>query len=238
MNADQRPRPQVAMHVNSHEDEKHLTDYLRVLYKRRWVAIPTFLVILVVGAINTYRTTPIYEAHAQILIEKDTPRVSGLNDMFSQQDGWYNDEFYQTQYRILQSRSLARKAVKTMQLGDHPAYKRMISTPPPMTLSGAAGAAYSAVKTAIVGEAPKTTQHEPAAHPSASGETAQEAALVDTFLGALTVVPVRNSRLVELRFTSSEPQLASDMANALAKTSIEQTLEFKFNSSKEATDWL
>ncbi len=40
MNADQRPRTQVSMPVNSHEDEKHLIDYLRVLYKRRWVAIP------------------------------------------------------------------------------------------------------------------------------------------------------------------------------------------------------
>ena len=226
------------MHVNTHEDEKHLTDYLRVLYKRRWVAIPTFLVILVVGVINTYRTTPIYEAHAQILIEKDTPRVAGLNDMFTQQDGWYNDEFYQTQYRILQSRSLARKAVKTMQLGDHPAYKRMISTPPPMTLAGAVGTAYSAARTAIVGEAPKAAAPDVSPVPAASGETPQEAALVDVFLGALTVVPVRNSRLVELRFTSSEPQLAADMANALAKTYIEQNLEFKFNSSKEATDWL
>ena len=238
MTADPRPRPQVSMHVNTHEDEKHLTDYLRVLYKRRWVAIPTFLVILVVGVINTYRTTPIYEAHAQILIEKDTPRVAGLNDMFTQQDGWYNDEFYQTQYRILQSRSLARKAVKTMQLSDHPAYKRMISTPPPMTLSGAVGAGYSAAKTAILGEAPKSAPPDVSPVPAASGETPQEAALVDAFLGALTVVPVRNSRLVELRFTSSEPQLAADMANALAKTYIEQNLEFKFNSSREATDWL
>src|SRR5262245_10935882 len=209
MTADQRPRPQVSMHVNSHEDEKHLIDYLRVLYKRRWVAIPTFLVILVVGIINTYRTTPIYEAHAQILIEKDTPRVAGLNDMFTQQDGWYNDEFYQTQYRILQSRSLARKAVQTMQLGEHPAYQRMISTPAPMTLSGVAHTAFSTVKTAIVGEVPKAVPQDPVPATTASGETAEEASLVDAFLGALTVVPVRNSRLAELRFTSSEPQLAA-----------------------------
>src|SRR5262245_19098758 len=238
MTADQRPRPQVSMHVNSHEDEKHLIDYLRVLYKRRWVAIPAFVVVLVVGIINTYRTTPVYEAHAQILIEKDTPRVGGLNDLFTQQDGWYNDEFYQTQYRILQSRSLARKAVTAMHLEAHPAYKRLISTPPPVTLTGAATAAYSAIKTAIVGQAPKTAPPDLMAQATAAGETTQEAALVDSFLGALTVVPVRNSRLVELRFTSSEPQLAADMANALARTYIEQNLEFKFHSSKDATDWL
>ncbi len=225
------------MHVNPQEDEKHLMDYVRVLYKRRWVAIPTFLVILVVGVINTYRTTPVYEAHAQILIEKDTPRVGGFNDLFAQQDGWYNDEFYQTQYRILQSRSLARKAVVAMKLEQNLAYKRMIETPAPMTLTGAAFGVYSAAKTAIVGEAPRAAR--PAAQePRVSGETAREAALVDSFLGSLTVVPIRNSRLVELRFTSTEPQLAADMANALARTYIEQNLEFKFHSSKDATDWL
>jgi succinoglycan biosynthesis transport protein ExoP len=114
----------------------------------------------------------------------------------------------------------------------------MISTPPPVALTGAATAAYSAVKIAIVGETPKAAPRDPMTQASAAGETMQEAALVDSFLGALTVVPVRNSRLVELRFTSSEPQLAADMANALAKTYIEQNLEFKFHSSKEATDWL
>ncbi len=40
------------------------------------------------------------------MIEKDTPTVATLDQMFQSQDGWYNDDFYQTQYRILQSRSL------------------------------------------------------------------------------------------------------------------------------------
>ena len=31
-------------------------DYVRVVYKRRWVAIPAFLVVFTVGAINSYRT--------------------------------------------------------------------------------------------------------------------------------------------------------------------------------------
>ena len=40
MNADQRPASQVSMPVHQHDDEQHLIDYLRVVYKRRWVAIP------------------------------------------------------------------------------------------------------------------------------------------------------------------------------------------------------
>ena len=61
---------------------------------------------------------------------------------------------------------------------------------------------------------------------------------VNLMLGSLTVAPVRNSRLVELRFTSTDPQLAADMANGLAKAYIQQSMEFRFSASKDATDWL
>src|SRR5687768_14380135 len=116
------------------EDERHLSDYLRVIYKRRWVAIPAFVIVFVIGAINSFRQTPIYEARTQILIEKDTPKVGNLNTMFQEHDGWYNDDFYQTQYRILQSRSLARKTVEVANLASHPAVARA-SEPPSMSFS-------------------------------------------------------------------------------------------------------
>ena len=106
MSNDNRPKVNVAQLVHQHEDERHLMDYVRVVYKRRWVAIPVFLAVFAIGAINSYRTTPLYRASTQILIEKDTPKVGDLSTIFQQNDGWYNDDFYQTQYRILQSRSL------------------------------------------------------------------------------------------------------------------------------------
>ena len=40
--------------------------------------------------------------------------------MFQESDGWYNDDFYQTQYRILQSRSLARRTAELMNLPKRP----------------------------------------------------------------------------------------------------------------------
>lgn len=233
MNSESPTRGPVSVRINPHDDEKHLTDYLRVIYKRRWVAIPTFLIVLVVGVINTYRETPLYEARAQILIEKDANRIGGLNDLFATQDGWYNDEFYQTQYRILQSRSLARRAVVAMNLAEHPAYKRQAGARPRFSLMGTAIRGAVAVKHAIFGK-PEPQPREA----RGAEESDVEAALVDTFLGALTVQPVRNSRLVDLRFVSTEPELAADMANALAAAYIQQNTEFRFNTSKEAAEWL
>jgi polysaccharide biosynthesis transport protein len=225
------PTPYRLHHV---EDERHLSDYLRVIYKRRWVAIPAFVIVFVIGAINSFRQTPIYEARTQILIEKDTPKVGNLNTMFQENDGWYNDDFYQTQYRILQSRSLARETVEVANLPNHPAVARA-TEPPSMSFSvtGLVSSAFRAVKRGMSGDPPP-----PPPAPVVSEPADKLSPYVGLVLGSLTVAPVRNSRLVELRFSSTDPQLAADLANAHAKAYIKQNLETRFSASKDATDWL
>jgi succinoglycan biosynthesis transport protein ExoP len=228
-----KPRPNVAQLMQQHDEERHLMDYVRVVYKRRWIAIPAFLLVFVVGAVNSYRSTPIYQSSAQLLIEKDAPKVGNLSTMFQQQDGWYNDDFYQTQYRILQSRTLARRAAESMRLAEHPSIERaMQPVRSPLTLRSVVSGAIGWVKRMAVGATP------PPARPADDepGETA--APYAGLLLGSLSVSPIRNSRLVDIRMTSSDPQLAADMANGLAQAYIEQNLEYRFSASKEATGWL
>lgn len=233
MSNDNRPKVNVSQLVHQHEDERHLMDYVRVIYKRRWLAIPVFLTILVIGAINSYRTTPIYRASTQILIEKDSPKVGDLSTIFKQNDGWYNDDFYQTQYRILQSRSLGRKTAEAMHLDKHPALARgPEDVRSPWTVRGAVAGAIGFVKN-LGGSAPP----EPVTK-TAAKDLDPYGRYADIVLGALDVVPVRNSRLVDISMTSTNPQLASDLANAHARAYIEQNLEFRFSASKDATDWL
>ena len=61
---------------------------------------------------------------------------------------------------------------------------------------------------------------------------------ITEFLGGLGVVPVRNTRLVEIRYTSTDPKFAAEAANAVAVAYIQQNMEFKLNTSKEAGDFL
>jgi polysaccharide biosynthesis transport protein len=233
MSNDNRSKVNVAQLVHQHEDERHLMDYVRVIYKRRWVAIPVFLTVLSIGVINSYRTTPLYQASTQILIEKDTPKVGDLSTIFKQNDGWTNDDFYQTQYRILQSRSLGRKTAEMMRLDKHPALATgSDKVRAPWTIRGAIAGAIVFVKS-LGGSAPE----QPATR-NAAKDADPYAQYAGVVLGALDVTPVRNSRLVDISMTSTNPQLASDLANAHARAYIEQNLEFRFSASKEATDWL
>ena len=94
-------RPSVSNRTESVADEKHIWDYVRVVYKRRWIAIPALLLVFGTMTFNSIRETPIYRSQAQLLIEKDAPTVARLEQMFQSQDGWTGDSFYQTQFRIL-----------------------------------------------------------------------------------------------------------------------------------------
>ncbi len=219
--------------LQQHDDEHHLMDYVRVVYKRRWIAIPALVVVFLTGAVNSFRTTPLYEARTQLLIEKDTPKVASLNTMFQEQDGWYNDDFYQTQYKILQSRTLARRTVVLMNLTKHPSLQQALAPKSaPITVTGLMNGAVGLARRAVMGAPAKPATK--AQHPEGSDPVAPYVGFV---LGSLNVVPVRNSRIVELRVTSSEPQLASDMANGIAQAYIQQNLEARFSASKDATDW-
>src|SRR4051812_48035574 len=53
------------------DTDVHLLDYVKVLYKRRWTALTAFLIVVVTVAVYTFTATPIYQAHVQILIEKE-----------------------------------------------------------------------------------------------------------------------------------------------------------------------
>jgi succinoglycan biosynthesis transport protein ExoP len=161
----------------------------------------------------------------QLRIESDNPNVVSFKEVI-QQDKATND-YYQTQYRILQSRSLARRTLDAMNAWD---VFDPLKAPKKMTVRKAVAGAV----TSVVGLVVPSKDIDP----KAEGETATQSRILNAFLENLTVTPVRNSRLVEIEFASPHPNVASDVANGLAKAYIEQNLEFKFTASKDASDWL
>jgi hypothetical protein len=97
-----------------------LFDYLRAVYKRRWTAVTAFVLVVLAVAVNTFTSTPIYEATVQLLIEADNPTVVSFQDVRQQELQTF--EFYQTQYRLLRSRDLAARVLTAEKLWDHPEF--------------------------------------------------------------------------------------------------------------------
>jgi succinoglycan biosynthesis transport protein ExoP len=207
--------------------EVHLLDYIKVLFKRRWTALTVFVIVVLGVSIYTFTATPIYEGRTQILIEKEAANVVSFKEAFEQNQ--IADDYYQTQYRILQSRGLARRTLDATKLWNDPLF-----SPPPDTswsVNRAAAASVAAVSGWF-------SSAKSAAEPPLPNETRKQSAAIDRFLRGLTIAPIRNSRLVDVKYASPDPAMSRDIANALAKAYIEQNLEFKFMASKVASDWL
>jgi len=211
---------------NYGRNEVHLVDYLKMLYKRRWSALTAFLIVVLSASVYTFTTIPVYDARVQILIEKEDANIVSFKEVFAQNQ--VTADYYQTQYRMLQSRALARRTLDRLHLWNHPQFN------PKPNDSLTIGKLLWMPETLVAGWLPRSEPSEP----RRADETKTQSSTIDRFLTGLTVSPIRDSRLVDLRYRSPEPELSANIANALARGYIEQNLEFKFSSSKEASDWL
>ena len=213
----------------------HLLDHVRVLHKRRWIAISVFLIVFVSAAINTFRTVPVYEATARIVIEHDEPAVASLEELFGTRDGFFRTDFYQTQYRILQSRRLARRTVGLLGLEGSPRFGAQAQETSSFTEAPWArvtGRVTAWISGVLAGPAEPP---DPVAPPD---DVMAEVEFIDGFRAGLIISPVEESRLVDVTYRSTDPKLAARVANGYAEAYIEEIVEQKFLVSSEAADWL
>jgi len=102
------------------EDAIDLRDYVRVLIKRRRLIWAIWGFIAAAGLIYCFTTTPIYQATAGIIIDKEENDPGSLQaDMFTDTTG---TEYYQTMYKILESRSVALSVIQRLGLDKNEAF--------------------------------------------------------------------------------------------------------------------
>jgi polysaccharide biosynthesis transport protein len=209
--------------------EHHVTDYLRIFYKRRWTAVAALLVVFLTSAINSLRTAPIYEASAPLLIEQQARKVTSL-DTALEQKGFQEFDFLPTELRILQSRALAKRTVQALGIP--------FTVPPPTPPRGGIGGMYDDFRSTIAQSVKSVVGAPPRVEPPPASETTVESSVIDGFLGGLIVTPVRNTRVVNVAYRSADPAFAARAVNTLAAEYIKQSIELRLASSQEANSWL
>ena len=202
----------------SPEDVPHLLDYWDLLLKRRWTVLVSLLVVFTTVAIGTLKQKPVYEARVLLEINPDEPQVLNFREVSQNTPTMDVDSYRETQYKVLQSRTLVEKVVNDLRLYQNPEFYR--------------GAGLFGLFESAPGKPPSTDPGPP--------DTSSEAYhnSVDRVRGLMDVSPVRHSNLVELTFDSYNPQTAERVANKLADDYIEQNLQVKWDETEKASDWL
>jgi uncharacterized protein involved in exopolysaccharide biosynthesis len=152
-----------------------------------------FVVVVALMMLQTYSKIPLYRATARVQIQDErTTAVGNLNasDPMFWQD---SEQYYNTQYSILQSRGLAKRVVRKLQLQNHPLFNGTApqSRGPLAIVRGARQTLGATVRGLFSKEEKKAT-----IEPPAPDESAVESGLIGAFLGGVEINPVRSTRLV------------------------------------------
>jgi len=87
--------------------------YWEVVVSRGWVIAAVTAASFLGAALYTFRAVPLYRGSTRILIEQSLPRVLESQDVYQLGDPY---DFYQTQYRLLESRRIAGRVVERLGL--------------------------------------------------------------------------------------------------------------------------
>ena len=213
----------------STDRDVHLLDRLAILYRYRRVSAAVFVLTTLVLMIQGYSNVIRYEAQARLLIEEE--RTTAVPGITSAIDAYWEDPvpYYNTQYRILRGRELARRVVRKLQLQDVPEFngkEPQASTPRAWLHTARQRLVVLARQASPSLEAPK------------ADETRAEAALIGALLARVRVVPVPDSKLVDVFFQGQNAGFTATAANTLVDEYVAQNLEVKQQSTQNMLEWL
>ena len=184
-----------------------IRQYLRIAMRWRWVIVGATFACVLLGLIATLLMTAKYTASATIEISREADKVTDLQGV--QRDASVADqEFYQTQYGLLKSRSLSERVAQQLRLVDDPKFFALFgvrSDAPAFQLSG--------------GRYPL------------SGRAQRQRVAGGLLLQHVDVAPTRLSRLVDIEFTSPDPVISARIANAWGENFIQTNLERKIQAT-------
>ena len=223
------------LHHGRHDaDDVHLRDYLNVILRRKTVFIIFLVSAIVLTMAISFLMTPLYQATAVIKIDTRDPNVLSIPGLPSKE----GSNFYQTQYEILKSRSLAEKVIKNLELANNKDFllpKDIFSKMKSALVTPVIDAS-SRIFAAFSPDSIKEEEGSNAQAPASKEEI--PAYLSYSLISRLEVTPVKDSQLVKVSFTSQKPKLAMSVTNAIADGYIEYDLESRVDSSKQARVFL
>jgi len=222
----QLPQPGYSYLPPQEEKEVNLRDYWKVIRKRQWIIIAFFLIVVITTAIGTFTMKPIYRGTSTIQINKENPQIVDFKEIFAVNT--MDLDYYQTQYKILESRSLAKRVIQNLKLTEHPEFLSKPETPFQKWKSNILNPIYGLF----------TSPNKASDSDKKSSESEKETGLINQFLKKLNIEPIRNSRLVKVHFDSNYSELSAQVPNTLAAAYIQQNLEIRFIATQQAKEWL
>lgn len=194
--------------------------YLRVLTKYRWMIVGVILTSMLMAAALTYLMTPIYRATVSIQIDREAMNIIKVDGVEPDEGAGAGFEFYQTQYELLASKTLAERVSTTLGLADDKSFNAKETNIIDFAKS-------------LMGLVPSQVEQE-----ANLDQEAKVRGSVDRLTKSMVIAPVRGSRIVKVSIDHSRPEVAQRVANGYAEVFIADNLDRRFDATAYARKFL
>lgn len=186
--------------------------YWRTIAQFRWMILGIISVCLVLGVIITLLTPPLYTAKVRIEIDREQKHITDVSRVQGDQGGQgdQTNEFYVTQYALLQARPLAERIVRSLDLANSSDF--FVAHGIALTPNGLGG--------------------------DPGDRNAREKKAAQLLLSHIAVEPVKDSKLVDVKYTSRSPEISARIAQQWVKTFTDSRLDQQYASTADARRFL
>lgn len=216
------------------EESIDLAKYWRTIRRHKWGIFSITLMAVIIGALSALSATPIYQASAVLVADPNLPNAANQNNYSSTMP---INLFFETQYQIIRSRTVAEKVVDKLELVKKEKQKdekKSDQAQEPQNIFQEIGA----WKNRILNWRqwlPKELQPEPAPEPD---DKELRRRLTSDIQNNLEVRGGRKSGIINISYQSEKPKLAAEIVNAVAYAYIEFGLSSRLSGVKETASWL
>jgi capsular exopolysaccharide synthesis family protein len=191
------------------EERLSLMDVWRVLMKRSFIILVSTAVFLAGAAIYSFRTEPVFESVSRIEIKPNSNSNVGLRSLVDEEEpGGGSASALQTEILVLQSNTVMLQTAQSLDLLN------------------------------VVRAAERTQGKADASAASGEATTGERLAMIALIRSGLRVQIVPSTQMVDIRFRSNDPKLATDVVNKLVDTYIDEDLRSKFDRTMHVSTWL
>lgn len=236
--------------LEGQERSLHLRDYLRIVSKRKALLLTVVSISVLAAVLSAFSTVPLYTASTRVLLDKnfDAGRIEGVN---SANLGW-DPAFQQTQFEMICSENVALRVVKNLQLDTKYRHYFLHDTPaspaPSALAVGWLTSFFTDTAAALEGlVSPYLAQKEEETASSEKKNVAEQVKsepesdgekIADMIQRDIKVTPVKNTKLADVFYTHKKPEMARLIADALVQAYIDETLDIKTSTARNALQWM
>jgi polysaccharide biosynthesis transport protein len=210
-----------------------LYQYWRIVRKHWGLVLAVPAIFLGFAVLRDSLSTPQYTAFATLLLRNAPPPLleTATVTIVSQGSTADSGSEDQTQLQLLKSESLAARVITAEGLTKEPAF---VGSKTP----GLSATLRHTVTSALSPLLPRSWTGRSSKTPSTDAGSPDPRSLAGAYLSKLRISPIENTQMVQISFTTADPNLSARLANAHAREFIRWGIEINSHESEQAEHFL